>query len=178
MTNYTAAAAVLDELMMELKDKGAEISSFVVSELKTGRSFAGIAARQEGEIETEAKAMSALQNVEMHLLSLAEQIEDIGYAEKWQKRIIDAYFSDAVVTASQSSSRHLTGIPKGTYFVRIQEEYLKDVDNLAILLEEYGLTSQNQDDSYVLILGKKEDVTLFLQKVREIVGRIGDKCNN
>lgn len=176
--NYSAGATILDELMIELKLKGADIPTHVVSDLKTGRSFAGIAMRQQGEIETEAKAMATLQNVEMNLLSLAEILVDIEYAEGWQKKINDAYASEQVASTSSSSSSYIVGIPKGVYWIRIDEDYLSDVDNLLELFEEYDLSSKSQDDGFMLVYGKKENVTLFLAKVREIVGKIGDKCNN
>ncbi|MCL1831113.1 MAG: DUF2096 family protein [Oscillospiraceae bacterium] len=170
MTNYIAAAAVLDELMIELKHKNIDIPSHVVSDLKTGRSFAGIAMRQAGEIETEAKAMAALQNVEMNLLSLAEIEAGNEYAEGWQMKIIEAYTSDVKAPPSSSAAGYIVGIPKGVYWVRVQEEYLKDITDIAALLDEFTLSSKSQDDGYILVYGKKDNVSLFLASVREAVG--------
>ena len=135
--------------------------------------------RQAGEIETEAKAMAVLQNVEMNLLSLAEILNDSAYAESWQMRINEAYASEASnFTTSPSSSAYVVGIPKGVYWIRIQEEYLVGLENREELLKEYDLSSKIQDDGCILVFGKKENVTLFLKTVREIVGKMGVKCNN
>ena len=175
MTNYSASAAILDELMMELKKNDVDIPQHVVTDLKAGRSFAGIAARGVEEVETETKALAALQNVEMNLLSLAEIYNGIEYAENWQRRINEAYISEVTIPKSSSSAGYLVGIPKGVYWIRIDEEYLKDVEDVSGLLDEYSLSFKSQDDGYMLVYGVKENVTLFLAKVRETVGKIGDK---
>ena len=60
----------------------------------------------------------------------------------------------------------ITGIPKGEYRIRLK---LADIDacgDIAALLSEYNLSSQMQDDGYLLVYGEKENVKSLLKELR------------
>jgi len=172
MSNFYAAAGVLDELMLELINKGADIPRHVVDDLKSGRSFAGISSRQPNDMEVAAKAMTALQNAEMNLLSIAEAAFGAQYAEGWQLKIIEAGRQE--LSPAPAANNRSPGVPPGDRWVRIQTEYLAPVAQLDTLLADLSLTSRVQEDGYLLIHGGKENVSAFLAKIREIIGKKGD----
>jgi len=180
MPNYQNAAKVLDELMIELIEKGAKIPDHVISGIRSGRSFVSITLRQPDE-EVARQAMIALQNVEMNLLALAEQVGGMDYAEEWQRRVNDAYAQESVYTRSAppQATKFVSGVPKGEYWIRIEEAELLPVQGeLAKLLGDFELTSIAQEDGYLLLYGRKENVSSFLKDIRQKVRKKGDQCNN
>jgi len=166
-------AKTLDELMLELKKKGALIPGNVTDDLKSGRSLAGIYSRQPCEGDTAAKTMSILENVEMNLLSLAESTAGREFADKWQQRIDGALASDGGADGcapSQPASawKYNSGVPRGEYWVRVKESELAPVSHeLDRLLNSFELKSLPQDDDYLLLYGKKENVSAFLKDIRD-----------
>ena len=175
MKNYLSMAKALDELMLELIEKGVQIPGNVADDLKSGRSLAGIQSRQPCDGNVSVKAMSILENVEMNLLSLAESTVGRDHAENWQRKIESALAGDGFdhcpapsPSPSTSATRYNSGVPRGEYWIRVMESELSPVSHeLEGLLDGFELNSLPQDDGYLLLYGKKENVTSFLRDIRD-----------
>lgn len=177
MNNFSAAAKVLDELMLELTGMGLTIPVSVADDLKAARSLTNISQRQPADSDSEydigMKTMTILQNAEMNLLSLAETGVGADYADTWQKALNDAYQNKVTKAAPGYKPTFIPGIPKGEHWVRLQTDELADVSELDAMLGEYALTSAGQPDGWLLVHGKKEDVSSFLKALRQIIGKNG-----
>ena len=156
----------MEELMLLLLEKGADVPEQVAEELRSGRSYAGMGTRVGADADIETKAMIAFQNVEMNLLSQAEIIFDRETADSWQIKLNQAKESPPV--AAKTTSRYITGVPKGSYQIRVQTEYLDTAENLDEMLAGYKLKTIPQDDDFVMIYGEKENVMNFLKEIRQI----------
>jgi hypothetical protein len=167
--NYYAAAMVLDRLILELIGKGIDIPEHVTEELKTGRSLASIGMRQPGDADLDMKTMAAIQNVEMNLLALAEENFGAEYAVEWQKKINSAYQEKPAGTHSKPVSKFIPGIPKGEHWVRIKKSELEAVPDLEKQFDSFSLSTIEQEEDWLLIHGRKEDVSGFMKSVREII---------
>jgi len=173
MNNYLEMAKALEILILELLEKGIVIPETVIDDLKQGRSLAGIQARQSCEGDTSFKAMSVLENVEMNLLSLVESATGRDNADKWQQRINDALTDDSGqecqgVRPFAPATRYNSGVPGGEYWIRVKESELSPVaQELEELLDGFELKSLPQDDGFLLLYGKKENVTSFLKDIRD-----------
>jgi len=161
MKNHLAAAKVLDELLLELIENGAAVSAHVVEDLKAARALASMAARQPGKNEAlEANGAATLENVEMNLLSQAEITGGAAYADAWQARIAEAYQEESV---SPAATKMPHGVPRGEYWVRIQTSTLEETGAAPA-----GVTAgAAQEDGFTLVYGKKENVTAFLDEIRQ-----------
>jgi len=169
--NYLSAAKVLDELMLELIEKGMAIPTHVTEDLKAARALASMAARQPGCDEAlEVKIASALERVEMNLLALAEAQAGHAGADSWQHRIAGAYQEPP---QAPPAPKRVQGAPRGSYWVRIQTSQLEGV-----ALPEGDFTAVAQDDGYTLAYGKQETVTQFLNDIRQKLGKVGFKRNS
>jgi hypothetical protein len=166
MTNYVAAASVLEELMLLLLEKGADVPKQVAEELRSGRSYAGMSKQVGGDCELETKTLIAFQNVEMNLLSQAEITFGREIADSWQIKLNQA--KESAPVAAKPSLRYITGVPKGSYQIRVQTEYLETADNLEEMLAGYKLKTIPQEDDFVMIYGEKENVMNFLKEIRQI----------
>ena len=174
MIDYNAAAKILDELMLELIEKGMAIPPHVADDLKSSRSLANIGLKNPDDANIATKTMMYLENAEMNLLSLAETGVGVEYANEWQKRINGAYKEEAVKSSSRPAPKFVTGVPKGKHWVRIQMTELAEIQELSTLLGEYALSAIEQEDGYMLIHGEKENVSAFLKAIRQIIGKNGE----
>ena len=168
ISNYLNAARVLDELVLELKGKGIKIPGHTVDELKSGRSLASICARQPEDGDSCVEAMIALENAEMNLLALADVNFGKEAAEAWQLKIKTAYLDQSLQPSKPAASRIASGVPRGEYWIRLQSDYLGSIDGARDLLNDAPLSAVRQDDDFILIYGRKEDVSEFLSRVREM----------
>jgi len=165
MTNYLAAAKVLDQLILDLRSKNTDIPDQVVSSLKSGRSYAHVTMLNPNDIETAIKAQSALEIVEMNLLSIAEKMLGCEYANGWQKRIINAYQEEQESVPKKTT--FVSGIPKSAHWVRIETQDLFTVQDIEKTINERQLNIRKQDDGFTLIYGSKEHLAVFLSEVRD-----------
>ena len=180
MIDYLSVIKVLDELMLELIDKGVVIPRHISEDLRSGRSLAGVYALQTGDCDDAApKVAVLLESIEMNLLSLAEGHGGRTFAEEWQRRIISAYANEYAEPRQNRRARvkpklpsFVSGVPKGDYWVRIESSELAPIGGeLDELLAGSELTAQKQDDGFILLYGSKENVSSFLKVVRQKVGK-------
>ncbi len=76
-----------------------------------------------------------------------------------QKARVKIYEEEAV------APRFVSGIPKGERWLRVQvseEMPQKDIETLA---EENRLSYKKQEDGYVLVYGKDEDIKSFIKRM-------------
>jgi len=177
MTNHLAAAKKLDELLLELIEKGAVIPAQVTEDLKAGRSLASIGLRNPGDEELSAKAGGILESVEMNLLAQAEITSGAAYADGWQALTAQARKEPFDTLPVSCVNRMVKGVPKGEHWIRFQASEMADTDIAAS-----GLTAVTQEDGFTLVYGKKENITAFLDIMRQNKthqkGKVGFPRNN
>ena len=165
MGNFLSTAKVLDDLLLDLLDKGVEIPSHVADSLKAGRSLANVGRLNPDNAETAMKTQSALEMVEMNLLSIAETAVSGDYADGWQRKIAETYQEQPEPVAKKQT--FVTGVPKGDHWVRYETKDLFEIEGTEQRIKDHHLTFRNQDDGFTLLYGKKEDVAGFLSVIRE-----------
>ena len=175
MRNYLGAAKVLDDLLLDLRGRSVDIPGHAVDGLKAGRSLANIVRSSPDDFETALKAQSALESVEMNLLSVAEAAAGREYADAWQGKVAETYQEESEPAAKKLT--FVAGVPKGDHWVRVETKDLFEIEGVERRLTERSLTVRKQDDGFTLIHGKKEDVTGFLSEIREeirkSIGKVG-----
>ena len=168
MKNYQSAAKAMDELTLELIQRGITIPRHVTDDLKSGRSYANISSSDPDNSETAMEAMIALERVEMNLLALAEIEFGREKAEMWQHKINSAYRDEiAQRPPSRQANRFGSGMPKGDHWIRVQSDYMDTALGARESLEGCGLSLIKQDDGFLLIHGRKEDISAFLKGIRK-----------
>ena len=167
-----AKVKLLEELMIELMDKGLDIEDHVRQSLKSGRSLASISEGLAEHEENRQLTAHTLEQVEMNLLSLAFSRVSRAYADAWQRRI-DAATNISIqenqtVTGKRFVSRMVSGIPKNHRWIRVQLSELGDVDRISELIIANDLETTLQPDGFTLLHGKQENVQSFLAEVRHL----------
>jgi hypothetical protein len=163
--NYEHVCKILEELMVELMKKGITIPQQLIDDLKSGRTLISIYKEEPAELDRAMETTPFLQKVESNLLYLADSEIGKGYANEWQGKISRAYLAES--ERVPSISRFISGIPKGDYWVRIKTSELSIGDELSELLNQHNLSARPEKDSYLLVHGRKEDISSFLKEVRQ-----------
>ena len=173
MTNHLAAAKALDELMLELIEKGAQIPGHVARDLKAGRSLASIGLRSPDDVEIAAKAGGILESVEMNLLSQAELVGGADYSDAWQQAILAAREQPSQAAPAAYVNRMVKGVPRDARWVRLQAP--ADTDPAA-----FGLTAAAQEDGFTLVYGSKSNLSAYLNDIRQKQqnGKVGFQRNS
>jgi len=170
MMNCVNAVRTLEELRLSLIEKGTPIPFHVTEELVKGRSLARLCSLEPDDAELSAKAMAALDIVEMNLLSLIEKHIDAEAADTWQRKIKEAYLEQNTHTAAEAPAPGVyPGVLKSEHFIRLKTDYLDTLEGASELLERFAVTAKKQEDGFLLMHGKKEDISAFLEAVRNKV---------
>lgn len=176
MIYYENACRKLEELMLELIKKGVAIPQQVIDDLKSARSLISVFQAEPEDSETAVEPTPFLEKAEANLLCLAEAEIGKEYADEWQKKVSVAYWEKA--EKPLSGPKFVSGIPKSEYWIRIKTTDLAIGSEISELMNRFALAARPEEDGYLLIHGKKEDVSSFLKEVRQKVGRREDKCKN
>lgn len=168
--NYVNVSKQLEALMVDLMQRGVSIPQLVIDDLNSGRSLIHVYSTDPEGLDAALETSPYLQKVEMGLLMLADTVVDKDYANAWQNRISAAYMEPTQAAEQQplaaAPSSYVSGIPKGVYWIRLKVADLTLSSGLEPLLEQFGLTMQEQPDGHLLVYGRKEDVTALIREMR------------
>ncbi len=106
-----------------------------------------------------------LGNVEFDLISRAQDKLGSESVKRWMEKLEEA--RRRVYEEKEVSSRFVPGIPRGKRWVRVQVSEDTPQTDIERLAEENGLPSKMQEDGYVLVYGKNENIKSFLKKMAE-----------
>jgi hypothetical protein len=164
MMGYEEIWKVLDSLLTDLKQRGEVIPAEVMKDLHSAKTMIQILKADPGHAENIPKVEIYLENVEFHLVSMAQGRFGQRYVERWMKKIEEARKE---ASEKRVTSRFIPGIPKGKDWVRVQvtkETPRKDIEKLA---ERIKLSHKIQEDGYILVWGKGRKVKSFIANLRK-----------
>jgi hypothetical protein len=162
---YEEVWGVLSDLLTELRKKGETIPADVVNDLRSAKTMIQVLKADLTHIENIPRIETYLENVEFHLISTAQDKLGVESVERWMKKLEEA--RRRVYQEEKATPRFVPGIPRDKRWVRVQvteDTPRKDIERLA---EENRLSSKMQEDGYVLVYGKNENIKSFLKKMAE-----------
>lgn len=171
--NYEYLWKVLEELILELKNKGVTVPPELVEDLKSAQTFISRYRTEPTALHIVTEIELYLEKVESNLLYLAGS--DVGeeYADECLRRIYEAR-RKGLSEKTTVTSRFVSGVPKGEHWIRIKVSDLISDRELGELLEKLGLSSKPQENDYLLIHGKEENVKAFIKEVSEKIRKKKD----
>ena len=171
--NYERLWKTLEELMVELTKKEITIPQELVDDLKSAKTLISIHKAEPTALEIATEIELYIEKVESNLLYLAES--DIGkeYADECLRRISEAR-RKGISEKTTPPSRFISGVPKGEHWIRIEASDIISDEEINKLLEKLSLSSKMQDDGYLLVHGKEENVKAFIKEVSEKVKKKKD----
>jgi hypothetical protein len=167
--NYERYWIVLEELMVELRQKGINIPQATADDLMSARTLITIHNTDPSVSTVEAEISLYLEKVEPILLSLAEFELGKDYADAWQAKTTEAITQIEEKTAFKS--RYVTGVVRGEGWLRIKTAGIISDVEVAVLLKQLNLSAKPQDDGYLLVQGDKDSIKTFVREIRKKVGK-------
>ncbi len=167
--NYALVWKTLEELMVALKGKGAAVPQGIIDDLRSARTLIRIYQSEPADVNIVTDINSLLGKTESSLLFLAESAISKEYADEWQTKLIGLYTGESAEAVSRSG--FVTGIPRPEYWIKLQTSDLITEKDLGELVSRFHLSVKPQKDTYLLVHGRKEDITLFLKEVRQRIAK-------
>ncbi len=155
---------VLSDLLTELRKEGEAIPADVMNDLRSAKTMIQILKADPTHIENLPRIETYLENVEFHLVSTAQDKFGSEYVEQWMRKLEEAR---RVYEEEKAAPRFVPGIPRGKRWVRVQVSEDTPRQDIERLAEESKLSYKMQDDRYVLVYGKNEDIKSFVKKLAE-----------
>lgn len=161
---------VLEELYNDVSKKGVTIPRELMADLKSTKTLMNIYKVDKTTLNISTDIEVYLAKIESSLLFLAET--DLGKecADEWLERIYEARkkeFKDRPTIPS----RFVAEVPKSEHWIRLKTSGLIGDKALKVLLAKFNLSSKKQEDEYLLIYGKKQNVQDFIKEVSKKIGK-------
>ena len=169
--NYEYLWKVLEELIVDFTKKGVTVPQELVDDLKSARTLINIHRVDPAALEIATDIELNLAQIESNLLYFAESDVSAEYADRCLKRIDEAR-KRGLSEERKATSRFVSGVPKGKQWIRISVSDMISDKEMDGMLKELNLSCKPQDDGYLLIYGKDEDLKTL---VKEISKRIKGK---
>jgi hypothetical protein len=162
---YEAVWRTLADLLTELREKGESIPVDVINDLRSAKTMIKILKADFTHTENIPRVETYLENVEFHLISAAQERLGTEYVEHWMKKLEEA--RRRVPEGEKAPPRFVPGIPRGKRWVRVKVSKETPQKDIEILAEENKLSCKVQEDGYVLVYGKSENIKSFVKRLAE-----------
>jgi hypothetical protein len=169
--NYEHVWKVLEQLILDLRRKGVTVSPELVDDLKSAQTYINIAKTDPTALDIVTDIELYLEKVESNVMYLAQTDVSDSYATEWLRRVSEAR-ATGLDEAPPEKPKFVSGVPKGDHWVRLQVSDLIPEVDLNPLINQFNLSTIPQDNGYLLVHGKTEDVKAFL---KEITSKISKK---
>ena len=159
----TLAWEVLEDLLMELRKKGVEVSPDVINDLRSAKLLIKISEVEGSRGDTQQKIEEILGKVEAYLISEAQKTFGSEIVDKWLRRLEDANAEIDEVPIEEN--KFVAGVPRDQKWVRIEPYANLPSERVKQLAKESNLSINIQKDGHVLVYGQSKDIKEFLKKM-------------
>jgi len=170
LENYEELWKALASLAGIIQQKGEKIPSNVMKDLKSAKTLISVFRADPSHVEIVSRIEIYLENVEAHLLYVAEDKIGKQFAEHWLEDLAEAR-RKAIEPKPMIISKFVPGIPRGEHWVRIQITDSVKKDTVERTAKSLGLSSKTQEDGYLLVHGEREKIKELIRKTAEGIKR-------
>jgi hypothetical protein len=167
--SHVAKSRLLEEIIIQLRKKGIEIPSNVMSDLKSARTLIKIEkADAKGSGETEPKIDQYISNVEAYVITEAGRYFSAEKVEKWLSAL-DLASCDACVSIEEPTeeTRFISGVPRDQKWIRVEPIASLPVATLEEMAKETKLGFQREKDGHLIVFGTPENISTFVKKMTQ-----------
>ena len=161
--SHTATWKILEDLMLELKKKGATITPAVINDLRSAKLMIKISESKGSTGDVSQKVDEYLGNVESYLVSEAQKTLGSEIVDLWLRRLEEAYAETCEQKTEEN--KFVTGVPRDQKWVRVEP-----IDNLSCqrieqMVKESNLAANTQNDGRIVVYGQPGNIKTFLKKM-------------
>lgn len=166
MGNNMATWKLLEDLMIELLKKEADIPAKVVNDLRSAKLLIQLSCTDGSHGETISKTEEILANVEVSLMSEAEKFLGATAVDQWLRRLDEAGATCTVCAEKpkpKPQAEFVTGFPRDQKWVRVEP-----IDNLSArrieqLAQQQSLAVKPLKDGRLMVFGQPNDIKAFVK---------------
>ena len=161
--SHTATWKILEELMIELRKKGAIVPPNVLNELKSAKLMIMISESAGSKGDAEQKVEEYLGSVESSLINEAQKILSSETVDRWLRRIEEATTKNNEEKIGENA--FIKGVPRDQKWVRIEPHGNFTSERIKQIVKESNLSVNEQKDGRLVVYGQSDGIKVFLQKI-------------
>lgn len=155
---------VLEELMIELRKKGANILPVAVNDLRSAKLMIKISEYEGSKGEAEQKVEEYLGSVESYLINEAQKTLGSETVDQWLRRLEEVNLETDEEKTEES--KFVTGIPRDQKWVRVEPHSNLTSERIKQMAKESNLSVNSQkDDERLVIYGQAEGIKEFFRRM-------------
>jgi hypothetical protein len=161
--SHTATWKVLEDLMIELRKKGASTPPNTLNDLRNAKLMIKICESEGCSGDAEQKVVEYLGNVESSLINEAQKTLSSENVDEWLRRIKGA----TTKTNEEKTEKNafITGVPRDQKWVRIEPNGNLTSEKILEMAKENDLSVNVQRDGRLVIFGQSENTKEFLKRM-------------
>lgn len=164
---YEDTWKVLADLITTLRGKGLEVPSNVMVDLRSAKVMINVfTSDPAATTEIIPKIEGYLKSVEGNLVHLAESNLGTAFVEGWMEKL-QAAQAGLMPTPTPRRPRFISGLPRHGRWLRMKALEPGSQRVIERIAAETGLSTEPQDDGYVMVCGDSEDLKRFVKKMAE-----------
>jgi hypothetical protein len=163
--DYLALWKVFEELITELKKKGVSITDQTMKKLRGSRATINIYTADPSYQQTSADLMSQLTELEMELMTLAEQKVGPEFSNEWMEKITEAREAEPSTPALDKGFPR--GVPRSDYWIRLTVGDAIPIDELQEMAAKHKISIKEESSDQVIVHGEKSKIKQLVKMMTE-----------
>lgn len=171
---YLAAWKVLEKMIADFRKRGVSIPADVMSDLRSAKTLINVLRADPSYTETSQRIEEYLLKVESHLISEGQKLFGADYVQEWLKWLDEA-ISKPFEEEEKGEMRFVPDVPKEYRWIRVKPSVELSIEKLEALAKDSNLSYKIQNDGYLLVYGKAENIKDFVKKMTTKYGLKAEK---
>ena len=155
---------VLEDLMIELRKKGATLPPEVLNDLRSAKLMIKISETDGSRGEATQKVEEYLGSVEYRLITEAQKTLNPETIDYWLRRLEEANMKMCEEQLVEET-KFITGVPRDQKWVRVEPLTNLPTERILQIAKEISLSVNPQKDGRLVVYGQAERVKEFLKKM-------------
>jgi hypothetical protein len=164
MGHNMATWKILEDLMLTLKKKGADIPANVIEDLRSAKSMIQLTCMEDSRGEIIQKAEEYTANVEAYLITETQKTLGSEAVDEWLRRLEEANI-EVCQEKQAEENKFVVRVPRDQKWTRIEPTSSLPAERLEKIAEEMHLSVNKQNDGRIVVFGKPDDVKAFIKQM-------------
>jgi len=152
----------LEKMIADFRKRGVNIPLEVMNDLKSAKTMVKILKADPSRVETLQKIEEYLGSVESYIVSEGQRMFGVEYVNEWLKRLDEA---SRTIEEEEEKASFVPGIPQEQKWIRVKPSEELPIEKLKVLAKGLNLSYNIQNDGYLLVYGKDEEIKEFVKKM-------------
>jgi len=165
--NYDTLWKLMANLIGDLKRRGESVPPRIMNDLRSMKTMIEVAKIDRSNPQVISRIEEYLTSLESHLLPIAREKIGEEYVDALMEKIAEAQ-KDTSTFEQKMEKRFPVGVPRDKDWIRIKPTEETPLDVIKRISREVGLKHQIQEDGYVLLYGRKEQIKEFVRRTARL----------